>query len=88
MYTLLLDNKENKEALQKHLGDNGIASKTYYTPIHLATVYKTRYNYKEGDLPKTEELSQRALTLPMHPGLKKKEINHIVKVIKGFFKND
>ena len=39
---------------------------------------------KKGELPKTEEISNRILTLPMYPGIPKEELDLIINSIKEF----
>ena len=63
-------------------------SRPYYTPIHLKTFYKIKYGCMEGDLPKTEKISDKILTLPIWPGMKEEEMDFIINTIKEFFKND
>ena len=59
----------------------GVFSKLYYEPIHLTKFYQERYYYKKGDLPTTEEICSKSLSLPMYPGLKKEENNYIDKCL-------
>ena len=85
MYTIKLENRRKRDSLQSHLAKAGIMTKVYFDPIHLKTFYKSRYDYKDGDLPKTEELSKKVLTLPMYPTIKKQEIGYVIKSIEEFF---
>ena len=85
MYTIQLDSPEQRAGLQNHLTKKGIMTKVYFDPLHLMTFYRNTYNYKTGDLPKTEALSKKVLTLPMYPGLKKDEIEYITIEISNFF---
>jgi perosamine synthetase len=57
-------------------------TKVYFEPIHLKTYYKKEFHYKEGDLPTTEQISKKVLTLPLYPALTEKEIDYIVEKIK------
>ena len=60
---------QNREQLQKHLGDAGIGTGIHYPiPLHLQTAYKN-LGYREGDFPVCEEAASRILSLPMFPGL-------------------
>jgi perosamine synthetase len=83
MYTIKLKNKENRDKLQKHLTENKIMSRIYYSPIHLTKFYQKK-KCKKGELPKTEEISNRILTLPMYPGIPKEELDLIINSIKEF----
>ena len=85
MYTIQLESNQERDELQQHLTNAGIMTKVYFDPIHLKTFYKKKLGYKKGDLPKTEKLSERVLTLPMHPALKKHELDYIIESIKEFF---
>jgi len=53
--------------------------------VHLKTLYKKQYDYKEGDLPKIESLSKRILTLPLYPNLSKEDLEFMVLTIRRFF---
>ena len=46
----------------------------------MQTGYK-HLNYQEGDFPVSEDLSQRILSLPMHPYLEKNQVEEIVESI-------
>jgi perosamine synthetase len=87
-YTIMLNNNETRDKLQLFLRDKGIMSKVYYEPIHLENIYRDNYGYKEGDLPKTEAMSKKILTLPMWPGISNNDIDYIINSIKEFFKNE
>jgi len=83
MYTIEL-NPKKREALQQHLLKKGIMTKIYFPPIHLEPFYRQIYKFKEGLLPKTEELSKKVLTLPMHPKLSSEDIDYITESIREF----
>lgn len=84
MYTIQLKNKKTRDNLQKHLTNKGIMTKVYFYPIHLKTYYKNKFGYKIGNLPKTEEISNRVLTLPLYPNLKKSKQQYITNTISKY----
>lgn len=86
MYTIILKDIKKRDALKKYLNERGVMCRTYYELIHLKKFYKERFGYKEGDLPKTEEISRRVLTLPMYPGMPKEEVVYIVESVKEFMR--
>lgn len=88
MYTIKLKNPSKRDLLQKFLADKGIMSKVYFNPVHLKTIYIKEYGYKEGDLPKTEEISRCVLNIPFYPQITEQEIDYISDSIKEFFKNE
>jgi len=85
MYTIQLKDKKTRDALQQHLVKNGIMNKIYFEPVHLKTLYKKDYGYKEGDLPKTETLSNNVLNIPLYPDMKKDDLDYMIKAIQDFF---
>lgn len=86
MYTIQLQDNKIREKLQQELTKAGIMSKVYFEPLHLKTFYRDKFNYISGDLSKTEEISQKVLTLPLYPTLTNKEIDYIVDIIKSCYK--
>jgi dTDP-4-amino-4,6-dideoxygalactose transaminase len=60
----------------------GIQSSIHYPPVHLFSLYRKQFGYKKGDLPKTEEVSQREMTLPLHPLLDTGDVKWIVKKVR------
>ncbi len=64
------------------LKDFGIQSSVHYPPVHLFSLYRNAFGYKKGDFPKTEEISQREMTLPLHPLLTAGDVKWIAKKVK------
>lgn len=76
-FTIILKDKEQRNGLQQHLKENGIPSMVYYpNPMHLQTAYKN-LGYKEGDFPVTEKLCETVLSLPIHPYIKKVDVDKV-----------
>lgn len=82
LFTIQLENIKQRDKLKKFLLKSEIMSKIYFDPIHLKTIYKNQFNYKKGDLPITENISQKVLTLPLYPSLSNKEMDYIISQIK------
>ena len=85
LYSLYLKEPEVREDLQNYLLENGIYTKVYFYPIHLKTFYKAKFGYREGDLPITEEISNKILTLPISLKFSKEDQDHIITTIKHYF---
>ena len=85
-YTLKL-NGVNREALQKHLADQGIPSNIYY-PLnnHMQKAFSD-VGYVKGDLPITEALGEEVLSLPMHTELTQEQLEHITSEVITFIEN-
>jgi len=81
MYTIQVENGMRDE-LKNYLAAKGIFSKVYFDPIHLTKFYKEEFGFREGDLPITEEISKKVLTLPMYPMMEKEELGYVIKTIR------
>ena len=72
---------ENRDELQQGLTAAGIQTGVHYpVPIHLQPAY-VALGYKSGDLPITEKLSERVLSLPMFPELRADQQRCVTDVI-------
>ena len=69
---------DGRDALAEHLRDRGIATGIYYPlPIHKQVAYQ-RLGYRDH-LPVAERASREVLSLPVHPALSQKDLDHIVE---------
>lgn len=59
----------------------GIEASFHYLPLHTSKMGK-KMGYKVGDLPVTEEVAATLIRLPMHPKLKKSEMDYIVATLE------
>jgi perosamine synthetase len=82
LYTIELPDKRSRDHLQKHLTKAGIMTKVYFEPIHLTTYYKKMLHNREIDLPTTEAIAQKIITLPLYPTLTKKEMDYVISEVK------
>jgi dTDP-4-amino-4,6-dideoxygalactose transaminase len=80
-YSFLVD---NRDSLQQFLGKASIPTVVYYPkPLHLQTAFSS-LAYHSGDFPISERISQKILSLPMHPYLKDEDIDRIIFQIHDF----
>lgn len=85
LYSVFLKDSNKRNELQEYLLQKGIFSKIYFAPIHLKSFYRNKYGYKENDLPITEMISKKIITLPFSLNFSIEDQNYIVKSIKTFF---
>lgn len=80
-YTIQLNNKEVRDALQNTLKEAGIPSMVYYPkPMHKQEAFELDDNYG-FDCSNTEQLCDTVLSLPMHPYLTDEDLQQIADVI-------
>ena len=82
MYTVLVPDRDK---LAAHLTEKGIGFGIYYpTPLHMHPAFEY-LGYKQGAFPVSEDLAKRAISLPIAPGLKKKQINEVASTVLSFY---
>ena len=82
IYHIYAIQSDSRDELQKHLTAHGIQTGVHYPiPIHLQPAYAS-LGYRPGDLPVTERLSERVLSLPMFPELREDQQRQIANVLR------
>lgn len=87
LFPILLASSIDKNKVMERLKEFGIQTSVHYPPIHLFSLYRRRFGFTKGMLPKTEEVSRRELTLPLHPRMNGKDVRWIVKKVKEILKS-
>ena len=83
-YSILIPNELDRSKVIDDLSQEGIPSMVYYKiPAHLQKGYE-KYGYSRGDLQITEDISNKILSLPMHPYLDNDEQNQIITVLNKY----
>ena len=88
MYTIRLATNKMRDDLKNHLLAKRIFAKVYFEPIHLTPFYREKFNFKEGYLPVTEQISRQILTIPLFPNMTMEEKNYLVDSISEFFDDE
>jgi dTDP-4-amino-4,6-dideoxygalactose transaminase len=81
MFYIFLDSERERNYLMNKLKEKNIDAVFHYVPLHTSQMGR-KLGYKEGELPKTENLSSRLLRLPMYVELKEIDIEYIVENIE------
>jgi dTDP-4-amino-4,6-dideoxygalactose transaminase len=82
VYHLYVIQVDDRDALQEHLAAQDIATGIHYpTPVHLQPGYAF-LGYGAGDLPVTESVSARILSLPMYPELTRSQVERVVEAVR------
>ncbi len=81
-YSFVLKTTAQRTKTQAALKDKNIPSAVYYQiPLHLQKAYSF-LDYKQGDFPASEELSQKIMSIPMHPYIKPEDQELVAETIK------
>jgi UDP-2-acetamido-2-deoxy-ribo-hexuluronate aminotransferase len=69
---------KNRDELQAKLKEQGIPTAVHYPmPLHLQECF-AYLNYKKGDFPMSDVVSEEIMSLPMHPDVSDEESEYIV----------
>lgn len=88
MFTIKLKNKEIRDKLHKFLITKKIFSKVYFSPIHKTEFYKEKYPDTDKELPITNLIASKVLTLPLYPNMTNDEKHFLVDSISEFFEEN
>lgn len=88
-YTIRLATKrrDNRNRLRNWLKEKDIETAIYYPISMHATTALKRLGYEESDFPESEKAAYEVLSLPVWPGLPRKDIQAVCKAIKEFVQN-
>jgi len=85
VYHLYVIRTKERDALQKHLSNNGVGTLIHYpVPLHLQEAYQ-HLNLKKGHFPIAEEIADTCLSLPLWPGMSQDDVLYITSKISEFF---
>jgi dTDP-4-amino-4,6-dideoxygalactose transaminase len=73
--SVLLPRGSDREAVMAKLKETGIQSSIHYPPIHRFSAYR----HSGSSLPRTEELADRQLTLPLYPRMADDDVEAVAK---------
>ena len=75
---------KRRDELEKFLNESGIATNKHYPiPMHLQECYKD-LDFKKGDYPIAEEISETELSIPMYYGMTNEEVQYVIDRINEF----
>jgi dTDP-4-amino-4,6-dideoxygalactose transaminase len=86
VYHLYVIQVDERDALKNYLAERDIQCLIHYPiPAHLQKAYECLGNV-EGDLPVTERVANRILSLPIFPELTDDQVDHVIGALKDFYR--
>ena len=86
VYTVLLDEGVDRNAVIGLLAERGVSSKPYLPSIHLQPFYQAR-GHRPGEFPICEGISARALALPFFGALSEEQQQRVADELVAVLKN-
>lgn len=85
VYHIYLIRTLERDQLMTHLQNCGVSAMIHYPlPPHLQEAY-SELGYQKGSFPLAEEIADSCLSIPLYPGLKDEEIEHVIQSVKSYF---
>lgn len=86
VYHLYVIRVNNRDFVLNSLNNEGIGALIHYpVPLHLQKAYE-HLNYKKGDFPYTEQLSNEIISLPLYPEISEAAVASCVDALKKYCK--
>ncbi len=77
VYVIRCGESVNRQDLMAKLKERGIASRPYFTPIHLQPFYRQKFGWESGDLPVTEWAGNSFLALPFSSIMTEEQVDYV-----------
>ena len=84
LFYIILPDSSVRNNLLNFLNQQGIYAVFHYIPLHTSPM-GVKMGYKKGDLPVTENISERLIRIPCFFELKQEEQDRILETVKTFF---
>lgn len=84
LYTLLLDiDKLNitRDEFLDEMTKNNIGVGVHYIALHLNSYYRKNFEYKQGDFPNAEWISDRTVSLPFSAKLTDEDVGDVIETV-------
>ncbi len=81
VYVVRLDPGIDRDAVIEALEMRGVASRPYFSPLHLQPLYRDLLGHKEGDFPVTERVAASTLALPFSPILPDDDVAYVAETL-------
>ena len=82
VFVVRLDETISRDHVIADLRDQGVPTRTYFSPIHLQPFFMEQFGYREGDLPVTERVANSTLALPFHTNMPLADVEYVVQALK------
>lgn len=70
-----------RDQVIRSLGEQGIGTSVHFIPLHLHPVYRDRFGYGQGAFPVAERIFERAISLPIYPGMMDADVDQVIECV-------
>ena len=89
VYVARLAKEIDRDGVMVALGERGIPTRPYFTPIHLQPFYRRRFGFEENDFPVAERVARTTLALPFFGTMGEEQVDYLCQqlaaVLREFY---
>jgi perosamine synthetase len=67
----------------ENLARSGVACSVHWRPLHLHPYYQESFGWRPEDCPAATETWRRLVSLPLFPGMREEEVEHVIRTVKS-----
>jgi len=82
LFPILLGSDIDRHSFIERMRDQGIQTSIHYPPIHQFSYYQERFGIRADQLPLTKAVGLREVTLPLYPGMTRRDVKTVVDAIR------
>jgi perosamine synthetase len=83
VYVVQLHPDIDRNRVMEHLAAHGVASRPYFSPLHLQPFYMKTFGFQPGDFPVTERVAATTLALPFSSRISDDDVRYVADVLIG-----
>jgi len=72
-----------RKDVMARLREVGVGTQVHYIPVHLQPWYREHLGTKRGDLPVAEQYYERALSIPLFPGMSDEDVATVIDAVRS-----
>jgi perosamine synthetase len=84
LYVLLINAdalRIGRDRVIEELKLRGIGTSVHFIPLHLHSLYRDRLGYAARQFPNAEERFERAISLPIYPGMSDADVDRVIEAL-------
>jgi perosamine synthetase len=84
LYVLLVNAsvlRIGRDRVIEELKQRGIGTSVHFIPLHLHSLYRKRLGYTPGQFPNAEARFERAISLPIYPGMQQVDTDRVIEAL-------
>ena len=73
--------RDMRDQLAAGLHGLGIGTSVHFAPVHLSAHFRERLGFRGGELPASEDVSSRVLSLPLYPAMSEPDVERVIDAV-------